>query len=389
MTLEIPAHHIRQEICETRLPYRDGRHAKAVKVYTVNNESCYLLIQGVPSVGALNELQKLCESFGQVDQFNALDDYPCCDQYTEVYLINYKKIQSARFAKRKLDDYSFFGGVLHVCYAPEYETVNETREKLQDRRRVIAAKLKQHGYETQHKDHSKIHSNSESEKESFSGKAVHMPFYNISRQDEISNFPNGAINQPLSARSSHHRENTNLTIDTYHTEMVLETFQLPPPPKEIKNVCTPAAKVVTHNRNAKATSRVVESNECFETSRHSKSEANSLHKKLLKGNDVRNLSDGSSVIVRNFQTGKPAPKFIPRQTMKSVTQKSQSAPLKTVDSIDQDIRNNAFKLGNIQGPLDTNRKRELSQTDKSVNETILAIRSKITKVIAQEIKKQT
>ena len=47
-----------------------------------------------------------------------------------------------RYAKRKLDDYSFFGGNLHVCYAPEYESVNETRQKLQERRREIATRLK-------------------------------------------------------------------------------------------------------------------------------------------------------------------------------------------------------------------------------------------------------
>ena len=50
-----------------------------------------------------------------------------------------------RAAKRKLDDWSFYGGVLHVCYAPEYETVQETKEKLQDRRKAIAAKVRQYG----------------------------------------------------------------------------------------------------------------------------------------------------------------------------------------------------------------------------------------------------
>ena len=49
-----------------------------------------------------------------------------------------------RFAKRKFDDWSFFGSILHVCYAPEFETVQETREKLRDRRRVVEAKTKQY-----------------------------------------------------------------------------------------------------------------------------------------------------------------------------------------------------------------------------------------------------
>ncbi|XP_066053701.1 RNA-binding protein 48 isoform X2 [Chamaea fasciata] len=41
-------------------------------------------------------------------------------------------------AKKKMDERSFFGSLLHVCYAPEFETVQETREKLQDRRKYIA-----------------------------------------------------------------------------------------------------------------------------------------------------------------------------------------------------------------------------------------------------------
>lgn len=47
-----------------------------------------------------------------------------------------------RIAKKKLDNRSFFGGILHVCYAPEFETVDDTREKLQERRKVIAKKTR-------------------------------------------------------------------------------------------------------------------------------------------------------------------------------------------------------------------------------------------------------
>lgn len=47
-----------------------------------------------------------------------------------------------RVAKKKLDDKSFFGGILHVCYAPEFETLDDTREKLQERRKVIAKKTR-------------------------------------------------------------------------------------------------------------------------------------------------------------------------------------------------------------------------------------------------------
>ena len=43
---------------------------------------------------------------------------------------------------------SFYGGILHVCYAPEYETVDDTREKLHERRRVVARKCRGKFYDT-------------------------------------------------------------------------------------------------------------------------------------------------------------------------------------------------------------------------------------------------
>ncbi|XP_052029144.1 RNA-binding protein 48 isoform X2 [Apodemus sylvaticus] len=44
----------------------------------------------------------------------------------------------SRVAKKRMDEQSFFGGLLHVCYAPEFETVEETRKKLEERKAYIA-----------------------------------------------------------------------------------------------------------------------------------------------------------------------------------------------------------------------------------------------------------
>ena len=74
-------------------------------------------------------------------RYRLLDEYPS-EPYTDVYWIKYVTINSARVAKRKIDNRSFFGKPLHVCYAPEYEGVEETREKLQLRRKVISQKTK-------------------------------------------------------------------------------------------------------------------------------------------------------------------------------------------------------------------------------------------------------
>ncbi|XP_034258258.1 RNA-binding protein 48 isoform X1 [Pantherophis guttatus] len=130
-------HHAQQTICASRAKYREGRRPRAVKVYTVNLESRYLLIQGVPALGVMKELIELFALYGTIEEYNPLDGYPA-EEFTEVYLIKFLKIPSARAAKRKLDERSFFGSLLHICYAPEFESVQETRDKLRDRRKYIA-----------------------------------------------------------------------------------------------------------------------------------------------------------------------------------------------------------------------------------------------------------
>ncbi|NXL88582.1 RBM48 protein, partial [Alectura lathami] len=108
-----------------------------MQVYTVNLESRYLLVQGVPALGVMKELVEQFALYGAIEEYHALDEYPA-EEFTEVYLIKFQSLQCARVAKKKMDERSFFGSLLHVCYAPEFETVQETREKLQDRRRYIA-----------------------------------------------------------------------------------------------------------------------------------------------------------------------------------------------------------------------------------------------------------
>uniref|UniRef100_A0A3B1J9Z2 RNA-binding protein 48 n=1 Tax=Astyanax mexicanus TaxID=7994 RepID=A0A3B1J9Z2_ASTMX len=135
-TPQVYKHHEQQSACLTRPKYREGRRLKAVKVYTINLESRFLLVQGVPAVGVMTELVQLFALYGVVEEYRVLDEYPA-EQFTEVYLIKFQKLTSARAAKRKTDERSFYGGLLHVCYAPEHETVEDTRRKLQDRRRYV------------------------------------------------------------------------------------------------------------------------------------------------------------------------------------------------------------------------------------------------------------
>ncbi|XP_042362983.1 RNA-binding protein 48 [Plectropomus leopardus] len=144
-------HHEQRKVCISRPKYREGREAKAVKVYTINLESRYLMVQGVPAIGVMTELIQLCALYGAVDEYRPLDEYPA-EEFTEVYLVKFQKLTSARAAKRHMDEKSFYGGVLHVCYVPEYETVEDTRLKLQDRRRYVARAVQNKAREREQKE---------------------------------------------------------------------------------------------------------------------------------------------------------------------------------------------------------------------------------------------
>uniref|UniRef100_A0A3Q2QF72 RNA-binding protein 48 n=1 Tax=Fundulus heteroclitus TaxID=8078 RepID=A0A3Q2QF72_FUNHE len=148
-TPEVHKHHEQQRVCISRPKYREGRKAKAVKVYTINLESRYLMVQGVPAIGVMTELIQLCALYGVVEEYRPLDEYPA-EEFTEVYLVKFQKLTSARAAKRNMDEKSFYGGVLHVCYVPEYETVEDTRLKLQDRRSYIARAARNRAKEREH-----------------------------------------------------------------------------------------------------------------------------------------------------------------------------------------------------------------------------------------------
>ncbi|XP_033111746.1 uncharacterized protein LOC117112714 [Anneissia japonica] len=135
-------HHERSKVAIDRPKYREGNRDRAVKVFTINQESVYILIHGVPDINITRELLELCSLYGSIDEYRILDDYPT-EPFTKVYWIKYQELQAARFAKRKIDDRSFYGGMLHVCYAPEYETVSDTRLKLKERRKAVARRLRQ------------------------------------------------------------------------------------------------------------------------------------------------------------------------------------------------------------------------------------------------------
>ncbi|XP_019051490.1 PREDICTED: RNA-binding protein 48-like isoform X2 [Nelumbo nucifera] len=112
----------------------------AVRVYTVCDESRYLIVRNVPALGCGNELLKLFGSYGKIEEFKPMDGEDC-EPFTDVYWIKFLLVSNARFAKKKLDEFVFLGNRLQVSYAPHFESLSDTKDKLEGRIKEVLARL--------------------------------------------------------------------------------------------------------------------------------------------------------------------------------------------------------------------------------------------------------
>lgn len=60
----------------------------------------------------------------------------------QVLFLFFQLCFNGRFAKRKLDDFNFLGNLLQVNYAPMYESVLDTKDKLEERRSVLLSRIR-------------------------------------------------------------------------------------------------------------------------------------------------------------------------------------------------------------------------------------------------------
>lgn len=180
------------------------------------------------------------------------------------------------------------------------------------------------------------------------------------------------------------------------------TFQLPLPPKPSQNPHKKVTRTLyefSRVRSAHATlpvgydarvpppivnqSRQLEHKPDIEINRNVSSGWETKEQISSKSASTSAVSN-SGVVVKNYQPAKVPPRFVPRQALMTSEGKAKSGtPIrKQTDALDQDIRRNAFCLGETQGPaVVPQRKRTLATAaQQSVNETIMEIRSKISKV---------
>ncbi|VAI52754.1 unnamed protein product [Triticum turgidum subsp. durum] len=120
---------------------RDRDEPAAVRVYTVCDESKYLVVRNVPALGCGDELGSVFAAYGPLEECKPMDAEDC-EEYTDVYFIKFAQVSNARFAKRKLDESVFLGNRLQVSYAPQFESLLDTKEKLEVRRNEVLRRIR-------------------------------------------------------------------------------------------------------------------------------------------------------------------------------------------------------------------------------------------------------
>ncbi|ORZ10129.1 hypothetical protein BCR42DRAFT_422790 [Absidia repens] len=134
-----------------RPEYRDAKTPRAVTVYTVAQESRHVVFRNVPALSGeetiIQDLLNRCGLYGTVETWRQLDKHHQQQQQQQEQsqqsiesftlsplLVTFTTIDEARWVKRKMDDQVFYANLLQVSYAPEYDTVNDIRLKLENRR---------------------------------------------------------------------------------------------------------------------------------------------------------------------------------------------------------------------------------------------------------------
>lgn len=138
---------------------RDGesrRRERNVRVFTVNSESRYVLVRNIPALGVIDDLLKRLSLYGKVCEYRILDHADDLsdengddgdedaerrrddrDRFTDTVWVQYEAANNARHAKVRAVQKPFFGSMLHIAYAPQFESREDTMLKLTQRRVLL------------------------------------------------------------------------------------------------------------------------------------------------------------------------------------------------------------------------------------------------------------
>ncbi|CAI5722528.1 unnamed protein product [Hyaloperonospora brassicae] len=127
-------------------------NSRSVRVFTVASESRYVVVRNVPALGVIEDLLQRLRLYGKVCEYRLLDhaddrqaalgvegndDDDDDDEFADTVWVQYETVNNARHAKARGVQKLFFGSRLQISYAPHFETLEDTMDKLARRRQLL------------------------------------------------------------------------------------------------------------------------------------------------------------------------------------------------------------------------------------------------------------
>ncbi|ETM39862.1 hypothetical protein L914_14066 [Phytophthora nicotianae] len=132
---------------------------RSVRVFTVANESRYVVVRNVPALGVIEDLLKRLSLYGKVCEYRLLDhaddreaalqfeDVSNDDsEFTDTVWVQYETVNNARHAKARGVQKPFYGNKLQMSYAPQFESREDTGDKLAQRRQLLQRRARPNVY---------------------------------------------------------------------------------------------------------------------------------------------------------------------------------------------------------------------------------------------------
>ncbi|EGZ16240.1 hypothetical protein PHYSODRAFT_334416 [Phytophthora sojae] len=123
---------------------------RSVRVFTVASESRYVVVRNVPALGVIEDLLKRLSLYGKVCEYRLLDhadDRQAAlrfeqaededNEFTDTVWVQYETVNNARHAKARGVQKPFYGSRLQISYAPQFESHEDTADKLAKRRQLL------------------------------------------------------------------------------------------------------------------------------------------------------------------------------------------------------------------------------------------------------------
>ncbi|KAF1788396.1 Nucleotide-binding alpha-beta plait domain [Phytophthora cactorum] len=135
----------------------------AGRVFTVANESRYVVVRNVPALGVIEDLLKRLSLYGKVCEYRLLDHADdrrrrCSSRYvhddsefTDTVWVQYETVNNARHAKARGVQKPFYGHKLQISYAPQFESREDTADKLAQRRQLLQRRARPNVYHAERK----------------------------------------------------------------------------------------------------------------------------------------------------------------------------------------------------------------------------------------------